>query len=56
VTDFLKLFKPTLKQYEVVSISDIYGPTGWDDNIQALVVSEETRSGGEAGLLTFHAL
>jgi pantetheine-phosphate adenylyltransferase len=31
--------------YDVVPIIDVYGPTGWDPNIQALVVSKETLSG-----------
>jgi pantetheine-phosphate adenylyltransferase len=53
VTDFLKLFRPTLKQYEVVPLTDVYGPTATDGNIQALVVSQETYSGAEAGMLTF---
>jgi hypothetical protein len=53
VTGFLKLFRPTLKQYEVVPLTDVYGPTATDGNIQALVVSQETCSGAEAGMLTF---
>ncbi|THH13863.1 hypothetical protein EW146_g6401 [Bondarzewia mesenterica] len=47
VHDFLKLFKPSLV-YDVVSINDVYGPTGWDPNIQALVVSTETLPGADA--------
>lgn len=30
-------------------LQDIYGPTSVDPEITAIVVSEETRSGGEAG-------
>lgn len=45
---FLQLFRPDL-QYEVVAIRDVYGPTGWDPNIHALVVSMETLPGAAAG-------
>lgn len=44
VTSFLALFRPGLI-YDVVPINDVYGPTGWDPDIQALVVSRETLSG-----------
>lgn len=47
VHDFVARFKPGLV-YEVVPISDVYGPTGWDPNIQALVVSGETVSGADS--------
>lgn len=47
VHNFLARFKPGLT-YDVVTISDVYGPTGWDPNIQALVVSRETVSGAES--------
>ena len=50
VRQFIELFKPSLV-YEIVPIQDIYGPTGSDPNIQALVVSKETASGGKAGRL-----
>lgn len=33
---------------DVVAIVDVAGPTGWDADIQALVVSRETRSGADA--------
>jgi pantetheine-phosphate adenylyltransferase len=33
---------------DVVPISDAYGPTAYDDDIDALVVSQETASGGAA--------
>ena len=45
---FLTLFKPSV-EYDIVPISDVYGPTAWDPNIQALVVSKETLAGGAAG-------
>ena len=44
---FLQLFRPQV-QYEMVPITDVYGPTGWEPNIQALVVSKETLPGAEA--------
>ncbi|KAG7451410.1 Nucleotidylyl transferase [Guyanagaster necrorhizus] len=47
VRNFLTLFRPGIV-YEIVIISDVYGPTGWDPNIQALVVSAETMSGAKA--------
>ncbi|KAJ6525599.1 hypothetical protein B0H19DRAFT_1197913 [Mycena capillaripes] len=47
VRAFLSAFKPALVA-DVVPINDVYGPTGWDANIQALVVSKETASGAAA--------
>lgn len=47
VRSFLELFKPGL-HYETVPINDVYGPTAWDPNIQALVVSKETLSGASS--------
>ena len=47
VRDFLTFFKPEITP-EIVPITDVYGPTGWDPNVQALVVSKETLSGGDA--------
>ncbi|KAG2158463.1 uncharacterized protein EDB93DRAFT_671313 [Suillus bovinus] len=44
---FLQFFRPDL-EYEFVAIRDVYGPTGWDPNIQALVVSVETLAGAES--------
>ncbi len=41
---FLELFRPGIV-HDLVPISDVYGPTGWDPNVQALVVSKETLSG-----------
>ena len=46
VRDFLEDVKPGL-EYKVVPITDPYGPTLVDANIQCLVVSEETSRGGE---------
>ena len=48
VQQFMELFKPSLV-YDIVPIHDVYGPTATDPNIQALVVSKETASGGRAG-------
>ncbi|KAF8197511.1 Nucleotidylyl transferase [Pholiota molesta] len=47
VHDFVRLFKPEILA-DIVPINDVYGPTGWDPDIQALVVSKETLSGAEA--------
>jgi len=47
VRAFLSLFKPGL-ELSIVPISDVYGPTSWDPNIQALVVSKETLPGAAA--------
>jgi pantetheine-phosphate adenylyltransferase len=34
-------------ELQVVPINDVYGPTGYDPDIQALVVSKESVSGGD---------
>jgi len=47
VRRFLKFFKPSIV-LDITPIVDVYGPTSWDPNIQALVVSKETISGAEA--------
>ncbi|THU81257.1 Nucleotidylyl transferase [Dendrothele bispora CBS 962.96] len=47
VRHFLSLFRPGL-EYDIVPINDVYGPTGWDPNVQALVVSQETLKGADA--------
>jgi pantetheine-phosphate adenylyltransferase len=47
---FLKSFRPDLI-YDLVPIEDVYGPTGWDPNIQGLVVSTETMSGAKSSQL-----
>lgn len=41
---FLRRFKKTVEPY-IVELKDVYGPTGYDANIQALVVSRETVPG-----------
>ncbi|EJD44148.1 Nucleotidylyl transferase [Auricularia subglabra TFB-10046 SS5] len=41
---FLELIKPGL-ELDIVPIQDVYGPTGWEADIQALVVSRETLPG-----------
>ncbi|KAI0249432.1 Nucleotidylyl transferase [Lactifluus subvellereus] len=47
VRRFMELFKPSLF-YDIVPINDVYGPMATDPNIQTLVVSKETVSGGKA--------
>ena len=47
VRNFLTLFKPEIVS-DIVPIHDVYGPTAWDPDIQALVVSKETLSGADA--------
>ncbi|KAJ7219418.1 hypothetical protein GGX14DRAFT_436121 [Mycena pura] len=44
VRAFLSALRPALS-FDIVPINDVYGPTSWDPNIQALVVSKETASG-----------
>ncbi|KAF9246458.1 hypothetical protein BU15DRAFT_70545 [Melanogaster broomeanus] len=44
---FLQLFRADL-DYDLVNIQDVYGPTGTDPDIQALVVSKETLAGAAA--------
>ncbi|KAF8891278.1 Nucleotidylyl transferase [Infundibulicybe gibba] len=51
VHEFLTLFKPSI-HHEIVPITDVHGPTGWDPNIHALVVSKETLGGHELVLAT----
>ncbi|KAI4875031.1 hypothetical protein NFI96_012996 [Prochilodus magdalenae] len=45
--EFLNDVKPSL-QYEIVPLSDPFGPSISDPQLQCIVVSEETRRGGEA--------
>jgi len=47
VQSFLHLLNPRL-QLEVVPIRDVAGPTGWERDVDALVVSKESVAGGEA--------
>ncbi len=44
---FLELFRPGIV-HDLVPINDVFGPTGWDADIQALVVSKETLSGASS--------
>ena len=32
---------------DVVPITDVYGPTAWDEKLECLVVSAETKGGGD---------
>ncbi|NWS48292.1 COASY synthase, partial [Probosciger aterrimus] len=45
--EFLEDVKPSLR-YDIVRLIDPYGPTVTDPDLQCLVVSQETRQGGEA--------
>ncbi|KDN49010.1 hypothetical protein RSAG8_02363, partial [Rhizoctonia solani AG-8 WAC10335] len=47
VTSFVRMFKPSI-ECDAVPIQDVYGPTAWDSNIQALVVSRETVGGASS--------
>ncbi|KAG5645588.1 hypothetical protein DXG03_005726 [Asterophora parasitica] len=47
VRAFLELFRPGI-EYDIVPIQDVYGPTGWDPNVQSLVVSWESVGGADA--------
>ena len=46
VEAYLRDVKPWIK-HEVVPITDVYGPTAWDEELECLVVSPETVRGGE---------
>ncbi|XP_033926010.1 bifunctional coenzyme A synthase [Melopsittacus undulatus] len=45
--EFLEDVKPSLR-YDIVRLTDPYGPSVTDPDLQCLVVSQETRRGGEA--------
>jgi pantetheine-phosphate adenylyltransferase len=47
VRQFLTLIARNL-ELEIVPIQDVYGPTAYDPDISALVISEETRAGADA--------
>ena len=47
VLDFLTDIKPSL-EYKIVPISDPFGPSIVDPRLQCIIVSEETKRGGEA--------
>lgn len=42
--DFLEDVDP-LTRYDLVPITDMYGPTGWDASLEMIIVSEETVKG-----------
>lgn len=46
VLKFVELLDPNLS-YDILPINDICGPTGYEPNIEALIVSQETKSGGD---------
>ena len=46
VEAYLRDIKPWIK-HDVVPITDVYGPTAWDEDLECLVVSPETARGGE---------
>lgn len=46
VVDFLQDIKPCI-EHKVVAINDMFGPTISDPDLQFIVVSEETKRGGE---------
>lgn len=52
VQEYLNLVKRTI-QYEVVPITDPFGPTVTDPTIDALVVSKETLKGGDLGMYLY---
>lgn len=45
--EFLNDVNPSL-QYDIVPLSDPFGPSVSDAELQCIVVSEETKRGGEA--------
>ena len=47
VEDYLSSVKPSLR-YDLPPINDPYGPSVVDPNLQAIIVSEEPVSGGDA--------
>ncbi|BGP57292.1 hypothetical protein JCM8202_002869 [Rhodotorula sphaerocarpa] len=57
VEDFVALVRPEI-ECACVPLQDVYGPTADDPEVAALVVSDETRAGGEAinTLRTSHSL
>ncbi|OAD58542.1 Bifunctional coenzyme A synthase [Eufriesea mexicana] len=46
IKDFLEDIDATLT-YDIVAINDIYGPTKYDPTLELLIVSEETKRGGD---------
>lgn len=47
VRKFLRLIARNL-ELELVPINDVYGPTAYDPEISALVISEETKAGAQS--------
>ncbi|BGP50532.1 hypothetical protein JCM10450v2_006451 [Rhodotorula kratochvilovae] len=47
VERFVALVRPSI-QCDAVPLQDVYGPTAHDPSIEALVVSDETRAGGDS--------
>jgi pantetheine-phosphate adenylyltransferase len=47
--EFLKIVKPGL-EVDLPTLTDVYGPTAWDADIRALVVSKETVSGANESM------
>lgn len=46
VRQFLQDVKPSIS-HDVVQITDVYGPTAWDNTLECLVVTPDTAWGGE---------
>lgn len=46
LNDFVQDVDPSLK-YGIIPITDLYGPTKEDPNFELLIVSEETKKGGD---------
>lgn len=46
VAEFLGMTRSNI-DVDIVTLTDVYGPTAWDPEISALVISEETRDGAE---------
>lgn len=46
VLKFVELLDSTL-EYDILPINDVCGPTGYEPNIELLIVSEETKAGGD---------
>lgn len=53
VLKFVTLLDPALS-YDILPINDVCGPTGYEPNIEALIVSQETKSGGDFVNTTRH--
>lgn len=49
---FMSLIAPSL-QIDTPALQDVYGPTAWDPDVQACVVSRESIKGAEASASSF---